>query len=233
MDAALKNPNRRRGRKDAIDLEQMADEEVNQMRERMIEAARLDNEAKVRGKAVFHKAKLLPEVLTMLNKQSMQAAVIDPDTNLCEAVRFFIEPLSDASMPAYSIQKGIFEALLKLPLTKEALIASGVGKVVVFYTKTKWTTTEVKRMAEQLVAEYTRIVLRKKESYKKVERQMRPVDWRYVVEFSLLSACAIPCLFMSSISLYSGCPHNKVYSSCVSILKSNSFYSLFLFPYRL
>ena len=47
-------------------------------------------------------------------------------------------------------------------MTKEALIASGIGKVVIFYTKSSQPQLGIKRQAERLTGEWMRIVLGKR-----------------------------------------------------------------------
>src|ERR1700733_1729386 len=113
----------------------MADAEIEEMRRRMTDAAKWDNEGRDRGEPAQHKLKLLPEVVALLNKNTLKESLVDPDITLLQAVRFFLEPLNDGSLPAYNIQRELFAALAKLPITKDTLVASGIGKVVLFYTR--------------------------------------------------------------------------------------------------
>ncbi|KAK7182980.1 hypothetical protein DPSP01_010297 [Paraphaeosphaeria sporulosa] len=159
----------RRRKKDGIDLEGMADAEIEDMRRRMASAAEADNEGRKRGEPARHKLKLLPEVVTMLNKNSIKDSIVDPETNLLEAVRFFLEPLSDGSLPAYDIQKELFAALAKLPITKDSLVASGIGKVIMFYCKSKRPELTIRRQAERLYTDWTRPILKRSDDYRKKE----------------------------------------------------------------
>lgn len=140
----------------------MQDAEIENMRKRMADAAQADTEAREAGKPAFHKLKLLPEVVELLNRNTIQHNLVDPDTNLLEAVRFFLEPLNDGSMPAYNIQRDLFQCLQKLPVTKDSLVASGLGKVAWFYTKTTKCEPGIKRAAEKLISDWTRPILRNK-----------------------------------------------------------------------
>lgn len=169
MDDALKSGTSRRRKKGDIDLEQMADQEIEEMRKRMSAAAEADNEGRQRGEPARHKLKLLPEVVTLLNKSTLKENIVDPDTNLLEAVRFFLEPLSDGSLPAYDIQKELFAALGKLPINKDTLVASGIGKVIMFYMKSKRPELAIKRQAERLFTDWTRPILRRTDDYRKKE----------------------------------------------------------------
>ncbi|KAI9372712.1 hypothetical protein BJX61DRAFT_506001 [Aspergillus egyptiacus] len=168
MDEALKKPTKRRVRKaDGIDLEQMADAEIEDMRKRMTHAAQMDAINRREGKPAMHKLKMLPEVVSLLNRNQYVNSLVDPEINLLEAVKFFLEPLDDGSLPAYNIQRDLMTALGKLPINKETLIASGIGKVVVFYTRSKRPEPGIKRMAERLLAEWTRPILQRSDDYSK------------------------------------------------------------------
>lgn len=189
MDEAMKKPTKRRHRKqDGIDLEATADAEIEDMRKRMTHAAQMDAINRQEGKPAMHKLKLLPEVIMLLNRNQYINSLVDPEINLLEAVRFFLEPLDDGSMPAYNIQRDLLTALTKLPINKDALIASGIGKVVVFYTKSKRTERRIKEMAEKLLAEWTRPILQRSDDYSKRVYQQADFDPTYVLNISCTAA---------------------------------------------
>jgi transcription factor SPN1 len=167
MDDALRNPNQRRKKKDGIDLEQMADARIEEMRTMMTQAAQADTTARENGEPAMAKLKLLPQVVSLLNTNTMQSQLVDPENNLLEAVRFFLEPLNDGSLPAYNIQKELFAALGKLPINKDALVASGIGKVVLFYTRSKRPEQSIKRQAERLLTDWMRPILKRSDDYRK------------------------------------------------------------------
>ncbi|KAH0348255.1 transcription factor iws-1, partial [Aureobasidium melanogenum] len=169
LDEALKKPKTNNRRKAGIDLEQMADSELEEMRRRMAEAAQADTQARDEGKPAMHKLKLLPEVVALLNRNTLQNALVDPDINLLESVRFFLEPLNDGSLPAYNIQRELFACLAKLPISKDALVASGIGKVTHFYTRSTKAEPGIRRQAEKLVGEWTRPILKRTDDFRKRE----------------------------------------------------------------
>ena len=158
----------------------MADEEIAHLRQRMAEAAELDLEARNQDppKPAMHKLKLLPEVVALLNRngREIENAIVDPENNLLESVRFFLEPLTDGSFPAYNIQRELFAALVRLPISKEALISSGIGKVVLFYTRSKKPELAIKRQAERLLAEWTRPILKRSDDYRKRVLETKEYD---------------------------------------------------------
>lgn len=161
MEEALKTyrPSRRKA---GVDLESMADAEIERMRQKMAKACELDAEARAKGEVATHKLKILPEVVELMNRNTIQAQIVDPDINLLEAVRFMLEPADvDGALPNYRIQKELFGVLSRLQIGKEALVASGIGKVVLFYTKSIQPQPDIKRQAERLLGEWMRVVLNK------------------------------------------------------------------------
>jgi transcription factor SPN1 len=167
MDDALRNPNKRKKKLDGVSLDEMADDKINAMRNDMTQAAQADTIARENGQPAMEKLKLLPQVVALLNNNTMQSQLVDPDNNLLEAVRFFLEPLNDGSLPAYNIQKELFAALGKLPISKDALVASGIGKVVLFYTRSKRPELSIKRQAERLLVDWMRPILKRSDDYRK------------------------------------------------------------------
>lgn len=146
----------------------------------MERACQADNQAREAGQPALHKLKLLPEVTAILNRNNVQHAVLDPDTNFLQHVKFFLEPLNDGSLPAYNIQRDIFMALTRLNVEKETLLSSGIGKVVFFYTRSKKPEPSIKRMAQRLLGEWSRPILKRTDDYKKRHIETREFDYQYV-----------------------------------------------------
>ncbi|KAB5546855.1 hypothetical protein GE09DRAFT_1128885 [Coniochaeta sp. 2T2.1] len=178
MDAAAKGKTaKRRRKKDEVDLEDELDERIASLKVRMEQACVADNDARENNRPAVHKLKLLPEVTTMLNRSSAQDNLLDPETNFLLSIRYFLEPLNDGSLPAYNIQRDIFTALTKLPIEKESLLSSGIGKVVLFYTRSKRPEVGIKRMAERLLGEWSRPILKRTDDYKKRHIETRDFDY--------------------------------------------------------
>jgi transcription factor SPN1 len=132
----------------------------------MEQACEADNTAREKGQPAIHKLKMLPEVVALLNRNTVQHSIVDPDTNFLQSVKFFLEPLNDGSLPAYNIQRDLFTALTHLPIEKESLLSSGIGKVVLYYTKSKKPEIGIKRIAERLLGEWSRPILKRSDNYK-------------------------------------------------------------------
>ncbi|KAF1810101.1 hypothetical protein P152DRAFT_460903 [Eremomyces bilateralis CBS 781.70] len=175
MDEALKSTSRR-GKQSGLEFEAMIDREIENMRGKMIEAAKADAEAREANKPAIHKLELLPAVIGLLNRDKFGSELVDPDINLLEAVRFFLEPLADGSLPAYQIQKQLFDVLERLPIKTESLTSSGIGKVTHFYTKSNRPQADIKRQADRLVAAWTRPILRRNADFRKRDIQQVQYD---------------------------------------------------------
>ncbi|EXF76808.1 hypothetical protein CFIO01_05102 [Colletotrichum fioriniae PJ7] len=177
LDAAMKGPVKRKKKKDEIDLEDEIDEEIADLKVAMEKACEADNTAREAGQPAVHKLKLLPAVTGLLNRNNIQHAILDPDTNFLQHVKFFLEPLNDGSLPAYNIQRDIFNTLIRLPIEKETLLSSGIGKVVYFYTRSKRPEPSIKRMAERLLGDWSRPILKRTDDYKKRHVETREFDY--------------------------------------------------------
>jgi transcription factor SPN1 len=83
--------------------------------------------------------------------------------------------------------------LTRLPIEKEALLSSGIGKVVLYYTKSKRPEIQIKRTAERLLGEWSRPILKRSDDYKKRKIETRDYDFTCVfVSFCTSSAPPVP-----------------------------------------
>lgn len=164
MTAAVKSKSTKRRRADEDDLERMQDDKIDYLKDKMIKAANLDAERNSQGLVATEKLKLLKEVTDVLSKADLAISILD--NNLLEAVRLWLEPLPDASMPAYQIQKELINGLVDLPIKTDHLVASGIGKVMVFYQRSKRTELTLKKVVDKLIGDWTRPILNKSDSYK-------------------------------------------------------------------
>ncbi|ODV91155.1 hypothetical protein CANCADRAFT_38619 [Tortispora caseinolytica NRRL Y-17796] len=165
IDAALKPNGKKKKRKlDDVDLEQLQDEKLSELRDEMRQAAIADAEAVRDGQAATNKLKLLPKVRDLLRRQNLADSVLD--NNLLEAVRMWLEPLPDASLPAYAIQKELFAILESLPIKTIHLRESGIGKIMIFYQRSKRPPLAIKHTADRLVGKWSRPIIGRSDNYK-------------------------------------------------------------------
>lgn len=176
IDAALKAGKRRSTRRRAAgedDLELMADEEVSALRTEMIIAADEDEEANKFKQPATAKLRLLPRVVSTLQKTHLHQAIMD--NNLLEGVKRWLEPLPDRSLPALNIQKQLFGVLEKMTIDTISLKMSGLGRVVVFYSLCERVETPIRRSAEHLIEVWTRPILKRSASYR--DRHVSQAEW--------------------------------------------------------
>lgn len=95
------------------------------------------------------------------------------DNQLLDAIRVWLEPLPDRALPSLEIQNEMLDILDKLPAAAEHLRESGIGKIVFFYKKSTRVESVVQRKADHLVAKWTRLVLRRSESYRERPHQIQ------------------------------------------------------------
>jgi transcription factor SPN1 len=130
----------------------------------MEEAADKDFEA-VRSKTpATHKLAMLPTVEAILAKSALHEAILD--NLLLMTLRRWLEPLPDRSLPAFSIQRILLTALQKLPITKEHLAESGIGKIIIFYRNSPRVEQSIRRIADALWVEWSRPILRKSANFR-------------------------------------------------------------------
>jgi len=103
-------------------------------------------------------------VMNVLQKTSLSSSIID--NNLLDGVRRWLEPLPDRSLPALNIQNAFFDTMTKMEIDTNALKESGLGRVVLFYTRCKRVTSRISKIANTLVSNWSRPIIKKSASYK-------------------------------------------------------------------
>ncbi|KAL7275324.1 Transcription factor iws1 [Rhizina undulata] len=165
MDEALKGPKKKKKKKNEEDLDEMNDAHFGSLRDRMIEAAKLDAEAIAANpnQTALHKLAMVDDVKDILKRPHFMVSAVD--NGILTAMKHWLEPLPNRSLPAYTIQKTIFEILGKMKVTTEDLTGSGIGKIVMFYTRDKRPEMHIKREAETLVRDWSRPILGRSDDY--------------------------------------------------------------------
>ncbi|CAK9435822.1 uncharacterized protein LODBEIA_P04910 [Lodderomyces beijingensis] len=165
MNAAIKKkPTSRRKKTDDIDLDKMEDGVIQDMRDRMFDAANIDVEKNTQGQVATEKMKMLDEAMSLLSRADLAESIVE--NQMLKAIRTWLEPLPDASMPAYQIQKELIHALESLPVNTDALRQSNLGKVLVFYQRSRRTPPNLKKIVDRLIGDWTRPILNRSDSYK-------------------------------------------------------------------
>ncbi|KAL1739377.1 hypothetical protein HDZ31DRAFT_85921 [Schizophyllum fasciatum] len=155
---------KRRGNEEVLDS--YADDEVARLRESMREAVEEDKVSSKAGLPAVAKLRLLPTAMDTLRKASLAQSIVD--NNLLQQVREWLEPHHpDPSLPALNIQRELFTTLRKMDFIDASVLKeSGLGKVVVFYTRCKRVTPEIQRIAGELYTLWARPIMKRSASYR-------------------------------------------------------------------
>ncbi|KXN81303.1 Transcription factor iws1 [Leucoagaricus sp. SymC.cos] len=161
-----KKPSRPRKKKNNDEvLDSFADDEVARLREAMLHAADEDIRANSEKLPAHAKLRLLPEAMETLRKASLAQSMID--NNLLEGVKRWLEPLPDRSLPALNIQRELFSSIRKMEFIDTSVLKeSGLGRIVLFYTKSKRVTPDISRIANELVSTWSRPIIKRSASYR-------------------------------------------------------------------
>jgi transcription factor SPN1 len=158
-------------------LDAMADQEISHLRDLMLAAADEDATSNRDKMPATAKLRMLPQVMEILQKATLGPVLQSIlDNNLLDAVTRWLEPLPDKSLPALNIQNAFFEALTKLNIDTLSLKESGLGKVVLFYTKSKRVTAYIQRIANELISTWSRPIIKRSASYRDMEVQMATAE---------------------------------------------------------
>ncbi|KAI5800260.1 hypothetical protein DFH27DRAFT_500860 [Peziza echinospora] len=175
IDNALKAKTKRRRKGDDVELEKFQDDMIVSLRDRMIAAAEKDYADVKAGHAATHKIRMLNEVRSVITKPNLHVSCMD--NNFLVAVKRWLEPLENKSLPAYSIQKELFRYLGSFVVSNPSLLReSGIGKIVAFYTKDVRPQPDIKRQANILIRDWTRPVLGTSDDYSTREYATRDYD---------------------------------------------------------
>ncbi|GAA6009421.1 hypothetical protein JCM10207_003774 [Rhodosporidiobolus poonsookiae] len=155
---------KKKKQQDEEDLEMLNDEAVAALRSEMMTAADRDTEENELGRPAVHKLRMLAKVVDLMQKTALAETIVEG--GLLEAVKRWLEPLPDRSLPALNIQRPLFNLLRTLPsIETSALKSSGLGKIVYFYTRCKRVDPTISRVANQLVSDWMRPILRRSKAF--------------------------------------------------------------------
>ncbi|KAM9453324.1 uncharacterized protein ACWYII_012452 isoform 6-T11 [Salvelinus alpinus] len=155
-----------------------ADDVVSAMIAKMTEAAEEDRTLNAQKKPALKKLTLLPTVVMHLKKQDLKETFID--SGVMSAIKEWIGPLPDKSLPALKIRADLLKILQELPsVSQETLKHSGIGRAVMFLYKHPKESRPNKDLALKLINEWSRPIFGLTSNYKgmtREERQQRDLD---------------------------------------------------------
>ena len=130
-----------------------------------------DNQANSEGQPALSKLKLIPTVEANLSKgyrqkpkdgaQTIQERFLEAD--VLKALKRWLEPLPDRSLPNATLRERVFNLLMKLPIVAgnylDKLKSSEIGRAVMFYNKFADEAPANRKLTSVLIERWTRLVL--------------------------------------------------------------------------
>ncbi|KAL8490240.1 hypothetical protein ACS0TY_025955 [Phlomoides rotata] len=128
-------------------------------------AAEADAELNRQQKPAITKLRKLYLLSDILSKKQLQPEFLDH--GVLNALKTWLEPLPDGSLPNINIRAAVFQTLNDLPIDleqyerKEQLKKSGIGRAIMFYYKWDEETKSNRKLAKELVDKWSRPIFGK------------------------------------------------------------------------
>ncbi|GFP79316.1 protein iws1 homolog [Phtheirospermum japonicum] len=128
-------------------------------------AAEEDHVLNTQKKPAINKLKKLPLLTDVLGKKQLQQEFLDH--GVLTLLKNWLEPLPDKSLPNFNIRSAVLNILKDLPIDleqfdrREQLKKSGLGKVVMFLSKSDEEKTVNRKLAQELVDKWSRPIFNK------------------------------------------------------------------------
>ncbi|XP_057466818.1 protein IWS1 homolog 1-like [Actinidia eriantha] len=152
---------KKKGEKSAADIALLVE---NVMAELEV-VAEEDADLNRQSKPAINKLKKLPLLTEVLSKKQLQQEFLDH--GVLTLLKNWLEPLPDGSLPNINIRSAILKILTDLPIDleqfdrREQLKKSGLGKVIMFLSKSDEETTANRKLAKDLVDKWSRPIFNK------------------------------------------------------------------------
>ncbi|OVA17853.1 Transcription factor IIS [Macleaya cordata] len=140
-----------------------------------------DAELNRQSKPAVNKLKKLPLLTEVLSKKQLQLEFLDH--GVLTLLKNWLEPLPDGSLPNINIRSAILKILTDFPIDleqydrREQLKKSGLGKVIMFLSRSDEETTANRRLAKDLVDKWSRPIFNKStrfEDMKSIDDERAP-----------------------------------------------------------
>ncbi|WOL09278.1 hypothetical protein Cni_G18031 [Canna indica] len=128
-----------------------------------------DAELNRQNKPAINKLRKLPLLIEVLSKKKLQQEFLDH--GVLTLLKNWLEPLPDGSLPNMNIRSAILRILSDFPIDleqydrREQLKKSGLGKVIMFLSKSDEETTANRKLAKELVDKWSRPIFNKSTRY--------------------------------------------------------------------
>ncbi|MCO5606617.1 hypothetical protein L7F22_060805 [Adiantum nelumboides] len=169
---------------------------VEQFMARLEVAAEEDAELNRQSKPAINKLELLPSLLNVLSKRQLQQEFLD--RGVLSVLKNWLEPLPDGSLPNMTIRSALLKLLTELPIDvelderREQLKKSGLGKVIMFLSKSDEEGSANRKLARDLVDKWSRPIFQKSTRYEDLRKydDERPPPPRPSVKKPAMKAAA-------------------------------------------
>ncbi|ERN07915.1 protein IWS1 homolog 1 [Amborella trichopoda] len=147
---------------------------VEQFMARLEVAAEEDAELNRQSKPAINKLKMLPMLTEVLSKRQLQQEFLD--RGVLSVLKNWLEPLPDGCLPNINVRTALLNILADLPIDveqfdrKEQLKKSGLGKVIMFLSRSDEETTSNRKLAKELVDKWSRPIFQKSTRYEDMRR---------------------------------------------------------------
>ncbi|XP_047320217.1 protein IWS1 homolog 1-like [Impatiens glandulifera] len=143
-----------------------------------------DVELNRQSKPAINKLRKLPLLQEVLSKKQLQAEFLDH--GVLTLLKTWLEPLPDGNLPNINVREAVLKLLHDFPIDleqfdrREQLKKSGLGKVIMFFSKSDEETASNKRLAKELVDKWSRPIFNKSTRFEDMrgtyedERRPRP-----------------------------------------------------------
>lgn len=126
------------------DLEKYAYDVINCMKGCFNEDLRLNQQNKPSSRKIEN----IEDICSKIMRKKAREVLLR--MGVLNELRTWLEPLPDNSLPNPKIKKWILDLLLNLRVSKSDLLASGIGKIVHFYSKNPKEATDVRKLASKV-----------------------------------------------------------------------------------
>ncbi|KAB2063240.1 hypothetical protein ES319_A10G203100v1 [Gossypium barbadense] len=152
---------------------------VEKVMAQMEVAAEEDIELNIQNKPAIRKIQMLPLLTDFLSKKKLQQEFLDH--GILTLLKSWLEPLPDGSLPNATLRSSILNILtqvmpvdISLEDGREQLKKSGLGKVIMFLSKSGEETTGNRKLAKHLVQNWCRTIFNKTTSYSDLRNTVIP-----------------------------------------------------------
>lgn len=81
------------------------------------------------------------------------------DSELLHILKEWLEPLPDKTLPNITIISQMVQFLLSVNVTRDQLVNSEIGKIILFYSKNNEYDNEVRKLSKKLVKKWTNVAI--------------------------------------------------------------------------